>query len=618
MAVRLRQSRSTVRLSSQSLDKFIKTQKNLSKPPPRLWADSQEVHEPTDPGDPGVCTLTLNHPILRRLESCSGVLREFNQVHAQLVVSGLFQHSLVASRVVKKLCSSPSTVSHAIYLFDCFEEPDAFICNTIIRGVVNSNGPHDALNFYYHRMLRRFVLPNHYTFPLLAKVCAEIGIVKFGFELDLFVRNGLIHMYSVCGKLGVARAVFDMSSDLDLVSWNSMIDGYVKNGQVDVAQWLFDEMPERDSFSWNSMIAGYVATGDMETAKELFGKMPSRDVVSWNSMIDGYARTGNISAARECFDWMPFRNIISWNTMLALYVRCKDYHQCLGLFDRMMEDGNANPNEATLVSVLTACAHLGKLDKDCTDVLLLTALLTMYAKCGAIDLARDVFDEMPNKTVVSWNSMIMGYGMHSSGEKALEMFLAMEKNGVRPNDATFICILSVCAHAGMVLEGWWYFNLMRQVYMIEPKVEHYGCMVDLLSRAGLVEDSEELINKMPMNAGPVLWSALLSACRSHSNLELGEIVAKQLIELAPGDIGPYVLLSNIYAAGARWHDVENVRRMMTKRGLQKVAGSSLVESGNLCAEFCEGSGSIHKRNVVYSMLKEMGNQMKLSCSSIEG
>lgn len=541
--------------------------------------------------------------------------------------------------MVKKLCSS-SRVSHAIALFDRFEEPDAFLCNTIVKGLVGLNDPLGALDFYYERMMGRFVSPNNYTFPLLAKVCAEIGsvreggkahgrVLKLGYESDLFVRNALIRMYFVFGRVGDAREVFDESPVSDLVTWNSMVDGYVKNGEVGVAHSIFDVIPERDAFTWNSLIAGYVAVGDVEEARKLFEETPFRDAVSWNSLVDGYARIGDVSCAREFFDRMPIRNVVSWNMMLSLYARSKDYVECLSLFDRMMEGGDAQPDEATLVSILTACAHLGRLDrgkwvhtyimnhrKIVPDVLLSTALLTMYAKCGDMDLAREVFDEMPKRSIVSWNSMIMGYGMHGYGEKALEVFLEMEERGVMPNDATFICILSGCAHAGLVLEGWWYFDLMRRVYMIKPKVEHFGCMVDLLGRAGLLKDSEKLISIIPMDAGPVLWGALLSACRSHSNLELGEIVAKRLIELEPGDIGPYVLLSNIYAEEGRWADVENMRKIMTDKGFRKEAGSSLVVSADFGTDFFQGSGSVHKKSMVYSMLSQMGAQIKLSCRDV--
>uniref|UniRef100_A0A2N9H8A1 Pentacotripeptide-repeat region of PRORP domain-containing protein n=1 Tax=Fagus sylvatica TaxID=28930 RepID=A0A2N9H8A1_FAGSY len=619
--------------SKLSLDNFLKSHKNLSKTPPTLWLDSQ--HEPTEIDNQGFPILKLSHPILQALESCS-TIRHFNQVHTQLIVSSLFQHSLSASRVVKKLCSSSLTVSHAVYVFDCLDEPDAFMCNTIMRSFVNSNDPCSALGFYYGRMVGKWVSPNHYTFPLLVKVCADIGslregekaharVVKFGFESDLFVRNSLIHMYSACGRIGDARMMFDAGPDWDLVSWNTMIDGYVKNGEVGIAHELFDEMNERDVFSWNSMISGYVGIGDMEAAKGLFVRMTTRDVVSWNCMIDGYARIGNVLVARYFFDQMPLQNVVSWNMMLALYVRSKDYNECLRLFDSMIEGGEAKPNEATLVSVLTACANLGSLDRgkwvhSCLknngiepDVLLSTALLTMYVKCGAMDLAKDVFDEMPITNVVSWNSMIMGYGMHGNAEKAIEMFMEMVKRGPTPNDATFVCVLSACTHAGMVLEGWWCFDLMFRVYKIDPKIEHYGCMVDLLARAGMMKDSEELISKMPMESGAALWGALLSACRTHSNSELGEIVAKQLIELEPRDIGPYVLLSNIYAAEGKWDDVEHVRKMMKEKGLQKAAGSSLVQLGEFKSESFVENGSVHRKRMVYSMLSEMGAQMKLTC-----
>ncbi|GAV62336.1 PPR domain-containing protein/PPR_2 domain-containing protein [Cephalotus follicularis] len=622
----------TARLSSMSLDKMINSKKNLAKPSPKLWPND---HQPefADFDDQGLPILSINHPILHTLESCSNIT-DFNQIHAQLIVSGLFQHPLAAGRVVKKLCTCLNSVFLAAFVFDSIEQPDAFLCNTIINGYVNLNDTVGALNFYYERMVAKWVLPNHYTFPLLVKVCAVIGSVregqkahalvfKCGFELDLFVRNSLMHMYSICGRICDAREVFDLGSVLDLVSWNSMIDGYVKNREVGAARKLFDQMPERDIFSWNSMIAGYVEIGDMMAARELFEIMSFSDVFSWNCMIDGYARIGNVSMARELFDRMTVRTVVSWNTMLALYVRYKDYSECLRLFDKMI-GGEARPNDASLVSVLTACAYLGRLDRGKwvhsyiqtnrikSDVLLWTALLTMYAKCGAIDLARYIFDEMPNKNVVSWNSMIMGYGMHGHGEKALELFLEMDKRGPMPNDATFVCVLSACTHAGMVLEGWWYFDLMRRVFKVEPKVEHYGCMVDLLGRAGLMKDSEELIRKIPIEAGPASWGALLSACRTHSNSELGEMVAKRLTELEPVDIGPYVLLSNIYAAEGKWDDVDNVRKMMKEKRIQKVAGSSLIHLEELKSESSmENSGSLHRRSMLYSMLSEMGMRMKL-------
>ncbi|WJX94855.1 hypothetical protein P8452_76231 [Trifolium repens] len=538
--------------------------------------------------------------VLSTLESCDGI-KQFNQVHTQIIVHGLFQHSLVSSRAIKKLCSHPRTTPRATLLFDHLHHPDAFLCNTIIRSYLRSSNFSAAFSFYYDKMIVRWIPPNHYTFPLILKLCIDNGclregekgharVVKFGFGSDLFVLNSLIRMYSIFGRIDDARLLFDASYVLDLVSCATMIDGYVKNGEIGVARKLFDEMSVRDVFSWNCMIAGYVAVGDLKTANELFEIMPDRDVVSWNCMIDGCVRVRNVSLALEFFNRMGgvIRNVVSWNSLLALHVRVKNFGECLRMFERMMESGEAMPNEATLVSVLTACANLGKLSLGLwvhsyiksnnikLDVLLETCLLTMYAKCGAMDLARDVFVEMPVKNIVSWNSMIMGYGLHGNGDKALEMFAEMEKAGQKPNDTTFVCVLSACTHAGMVMEGWWYFDLMRRVYKIEPKVEHYGCMVDLLARAGLVKNSEELIEKVSVKGGSALWGALLSRCRTHLDSELGENIAKRLVELEPLDIGPYLLLSDIYAAQGRWDDVEHVRLMMKEKGLQKEAASSLV------------------------------------------
>ncbi|GAB4857750.1 hypothetical protein Ancab_015658 [Ancistrocladus abbreviatus] len=635
MAVGFKLSKPPTPLSSLSLQKFLKSQKNLSKSPPKLWTDLQFRSQDDDFNDNGMPTLNLNHPILRTLDSCT-TLAQFNQVHTQLIVFGLFQHPLAASRVIKKLCSLPCRLDLAVSLFEKLEEPDAFMCNTIVRSFVNLGDPKRALLFYYQFMIGRCIKPNHYTFPLLVKVCGDIAsvsegakthsrAVKSGFEFDLFVRNSLIHMYAVCGRVEDARKVFDGDSVSDLVTWNTMIDGYGKNGQVTLARHLFDEMYDRDLFTWNSMIAGHAGIGEMEAAWDLFETMPRRDVVSWNCMIDGYARMGDVEVASAFFESMPAQNVVSWNTILALFVRCKKYTECLELFDQLIQGGEATPDEATLVSVLTACAYLGRLDKGKwvhsymktnrriePDVLLLTALLTMYVKCGDMDMAKDVFDNMPEKSVVSWNSMIMGYGTHGLGGKALEMFLDMEKSGQLPNDATFTCVLAACAHAGMVLEGWWYFDVMLRVYKVEPKVEHYGCMVDLLSRAGFMKDSEELIQQMPMEAGSALWGALLSACRTHSNSQLGEIVGKRLIEQEPEDIGPYVLLSNIYATEGRWDDVENVRRLMKDRGLQKLAGSSLTHFGEIASKTSLEVGMVHRKTMIYSMLREMGAHIKLS------
>uniref|UniRef100_A0ACD5XX17 Uncharacterized protein n=1 Tax=Avena sativa TaxID=4498 RepID=A0ACD5XX17_AVESA len=324
---------------------------------------------------------------------------------------------------------------------------------------------------------------------------------------------------------------------------------------------------------------------------------------------------------------MPRRSAVSWNVILALHARLKDWRECLRLFDAMVATGGsgAKPDEKTFVSVLTACVSLGDLergkwvhglvrkrwDRLSPDVLLLTALLTMYAKCGVMETAREIFDSMSERSVPSWNSMIIGYGLHGQSEKALELFREMEKTGPRPNETTFVCVLSSCAHGGLVLEGWRCFDRMVRSYGIEPKAEHLGCVMDLLGRAGILNDSENLVQNLQQGKAPSLavWSTMISASRTLNNSKLGEFVGKKLIEMKPAEVGPYVFLSNVYAAEGQWDDVEKVRVMMKENGVEKDVGLSLV--GSTGPEAClasEDGVSVGQDDVILSML---GVQLKL-------
>ncbi|KAL6606358.1 hypothetical protein ACP70R_042011 [Stipagrostis hirtigluma subsp. patula] len=429
---------------------------------------------------------------------------------------------------------------------------------------------------------------------------------------DTVTWNTLLRACLRLGLLPAARRLFDEMPERDVVSYNSMLAGYAEHGDMVGARGLFDEMPERDVVTWNSMLAGYARRGEMESARKVFDEMPVRDVVTWNSMLDGYAQAGDVTMARLVFDGMPRRSTVSWNVILALYAKVKDWPECLRLFDAMMAVGDNVPNEKTFVSVLTACGNLGDLERGkwvhglvrerweglVPDVLLLTALLTMYAKCGVMETAREIFDSMSEKSVPSWNSMIIGYGLHGHSEKALELFLEMEKTGPQPNETTFICMLSSCAHGGLVLEGWWCFDRMVRFYNIEPKAEHFGCMMDLLGRAGLLKDSENLVKNVQGKVSPALWGTLVSASRTQNSSKLGEFVGKKLIEMKPTEVGLYVLLSNIYAAEGRWDDVEKVRLMMKEKGVEKDVGLSLVGSSELEHQPVIEDGVSSQRNAV--------------------
>ncbi|CAN0908276.1 Pentatricopeptide repeat-containing protein At3g29230 [Linum grandiflorum] len=617
--------------SSLYLDKFIKSQRNISKPSPRLFPADHPNTQSLRQTVPSSTVLDVSHYLLQKLDQSCPRIQHFHQIHSQLLLRGLFQHPLLAGRCIKKLCTDLNSIGYCVYLYGYIDEPDAFMCNTIMRGFLDSCNAFGALTFYYEGMVGKCVLPNHYTIPLVAKVCCEVGSVvegwkaharvfKLGFESDLFVKNAFIRLYSVCGGTKDACDLFDSGYVLDLVSWNSMIDGYVKNGQVGVARELFDEMSERDVFSWNSMISGYVAVGDMDAARGLFDRMPCRDVVSWNCMIEGYARVKNVDLARAFFIEMPSRNAVSWNIMLALYLRRKDYGECLKLFDKMVEL-EVKPNEASLVSILIASANFRKLERGKwvhsyirdngiePDVLLSTALLTMYVKCGVMDTAREIFDQMPAKSVVSWNCMIMGYGMHVQGERALEIFLEMERAGYVPNSATFVSILSACSRSKLIVEGWWYFRIMLQRYKIRPTGKHQGCMVDLLSRAGLMDQAEELVKNKHTEGDPNFLRATHFNCSRYVILELGEMIAKQQINSYPEDITPYLLLLFINIVERKWDHIDNVRYLIIEKfGKQDCPNHQLGEFG---FDVSLGKCSLHKKSMAYSMLDEISACIRL-------
>lgn len=418
-----------------------------------------------------------------------------------------------------------------------------------------------------------------------------------------------------------AREVFDRIASRDLVTWNSMIDGYARSGQMDVARRLFDQMPERDLFSWTSLINGYSKCGEATVAREIFEQMPERNVVSCNAMIDGYMKNGDFEFARELFDRMPVKNVVSWNTLITGFDKNGHFKEAIAVYDEMLAAGIV-PNMVTLVSVLSAVSGLALLERGRSihsyikqngfrlDGVLGTCLIDMYSKCGSIKSALSVFRQIHRKKLGHWTAMIMGLGMHGMANDAIELFTEMQRVGIRPHSIAFVGVLNACSHAGMVDEGHRYFDLMSKEYGIEPTVEHYGCLVDLLCRVGRLEEVRDVIDRMPMRPNEIIWMSLLSGCRKYGKVELGEFAAKCAIELAPEATGCYVLLSNIYAAAGLWDNVSKLRELMKERGVRKDPGSSMVELGGMVHEFVVGDRSHPQTEEIYNKLNEMGKRLK--------
>uniref|UniRef100_A0A803NIQ5 DYW domain-containing protein n=1 Tax=Cannabis sativa TaxID=3483 RepID=A0A803NIQ5_CANSA len=336
-------------------------------------------------------------------------------------------------------------------------------------------------------------------------------------------------------------------------------------------------------------------------------------------------KNGEIYVAEDLFKRMVRRNIISWTAMISGYTQNGLAERALDVFDKMMEeDSEVKPNWVTIMSVLPACAHSAALERGRkihkfaneiglgSNVSVQTALVAMYAKCGSLVEAHQCFDKIhqQKRNLIAWNTMIMAYASHGHGLESVSTFEDMIRVGVQPDTITFTGLLSGCSHSGLVDLGLKYFYCMTKSYFVEPEVQHYACVVDLLGRAGRLVEANNLINQMPMQAGPSVWGALLAACRKHRNLELAEAAAKKLFVLEPDNSGNFVLLSNMYAEVGMWKEVDNLRAMLKNRGMRKTPGCSWIEINGKAHMFLGGDTSHPQAKEIYMFLKELPEKIK--------
>ncbi|XP_042479209.1 pentatricopeptide repeat-containing protein At5g48910 isoform X1 [Macadamia integrifolia] len=324
----------------------------------------------------------------------------------------------------------------------------------------------------------------------------------------------------------------------------------------------------------------------------------------------------------KVFEGMPEKNIVVWNSKISGYSLKGSPCQAIDIFREMLLL-NVGVDRFTISSVLSACAQLGALElgnwvrqfaenNKIWDVFVGTSLIDMYAKCGFISMAREVFDQMPQRSVATWNVMFSGYASHGQAQNALDLFFEMEKSGARPDSVTFLAILNACAHVGLVEDGNRFFKVMLEHWKIVPKVEHYGCMVDLLGRGGLLREAKELIMTMQIEPNIIVWGALLSACSIHGNVEIGEWAANHVLNLDPTDGGSYVLLSNVYAAAQRFDGVKSVRKLMAEREVWKPPGCSMIEVGGIVHEFVVANRTHPRSEEIYSVLSELSRRLKMA------
>ncbi|XP_057837809.2 pentatricopeptide repeat-containing protein At1g11290, chloroplastic-like [Cryptomeria japonica] len=567
-----------------------------------------------------------------------GVVEQGMDIHQSIKDKEILSDVVVATTLVDMYAKCGS-IEKARELFDRMPQRDVISWNAMIAGYAQNGFIEKALEVYKQMQLAG-VKPNCITFASILPACANLGALEKGMDIhesikdrgilsDVVVATALLDMYAKCGSIDKARELFDRMPERDVISWNAMIAGYAQNGFVEKALETFQQMQlacvKPNSTSFANILPACAKIGAFEQGVDIHRSIMEggflSDIIVGNALVDMYAKCGSIEKAHELFKRMPQRDVISWTAMVAGYAQNGFVEKALETFKQMQLAG-VNPNSTTFASILPACAKMGALEQGMdihqsimvggilSDVVVATALVDMYAKCGSIDKARELFDRMPQRDIIAWNAMIAGYAQNGFCKDALKIFELMKHSGTNPGIVSFACVLYACSHAGLVDEGCMYFNYMSNPYSITATVDHYVCMVDLLARAGYLEDTLNFIIKMPVKPVVIVWMCFLGACRSHMNIGLGVFTATLLFDLDPKNSATYVLLSNIYAELGRWGEVQMVRRLMKDRGIKKIPGCSWIEGHKMVHVFHAGDRSHPQTQEIHEKLEKLALEMK--------
>ncbi|XP_057849286.2 pentatricopeptide repeat-containing protein At3g13880 [Cryptomeria japonica] len=552
------------------------------------------------------------------LSACAklGDLRQGKQIHTHIIRTG-FRSQLFVSNALVDMYAKCGRLEEAHIVFDEASERDGISWNALITGYAQNGHDEETLKLF-GQMQQLGLKPTFFTFGSILKACGDGGIqergkvihayiIKTGFETDVFVGSAIVDMYAKCRAIADALKVFHKMPARNVATYNVIIAGVIQIADIESSPKygedainVFIQMQriamKPNHFTFTSILGACSRLAFLEHGKQVHahiikGKLESNEFVG-SALVDMYAKCGAVEDAWKWFSKMPKLDIVSWTAMISGYVQNGQCEEALEFFCQIIREG-VKPDHLILCTVLSASAILAGQEQGRqihaysiktgyeSLVVIGNSLIDMYSKCGSIDDAGTFFGTMFKRDVVSWSVLISGYAQHGRGKEALQLFAQMQEEGTKPNHITFVGVLSACSHVGLVDEGYRYFNSMIRDHGIEPKVEHCACIVDLLGRAGRMDEAEHFINEMGVESNAVVWRTLLAASRIHGNLDLGKRAAEHIIELEPHTSGTYVLLSNIYASVGRLDDARKVRNMMRDRGLKKQPGLSWIEVNNI-------------------------------------
>lgn len=571
------------------------------------------------------------------INACAG-LEDSNQgrkMHGYLIKLA-YDLDLFSSNSLVDMYAKVGSLEDAIHVFEEIEKPDIISWNAVIAGCVLSEYHHRAIELF-GKMNRSGICPNMYTISSALKACAGMGLLEMGRQLhsclikmdiksDSFLGVGLIDMYSKCELMTDARLVFKSMPEKDLIAWNAVITGHSQNGDDIEAVSLFPLMRKEgvgiNQITLSTVLKSIATLRADHICSQIHAfcvkaGFESDNYVA-NSLIDAYGKCGHIEAANRVFKESPIVDLVAFTSMITAYSQDGQGEDALKLYLEM-QDRDIKPDSFLCSSLLNACANLSAYEQGkqihvhvlkfgfTSDIFAGNSLVNMYAKCGSIDDADRAFAEIPQRGIVSWSAMIGGLAQHGHGKEALQLFHQMLIDGVPPNHITLVSVLCACNHAGLVAEAQHYFKSMKKLFGIEPMPEHYACMIDLLGRAGKLDEAMELMNIMPFQANASVWGALLGAARIHKNVELGQQAAEMLFALEPEKSGTHVLLANIYASAGMWDNVAKMRRLMKDSKVKKEPGMSWIEIKDKIYTFIVGDKSNSRSKEIYAKLDELSD-----------
>ncbi|PRQ26003.1 putative tetratricopeptide-like helical domain, DYW domain-containing protein [Rosa chinensis] len=524
-------------------------------------------------------------------------------------------------------------MDEAARIFNDLDDKDIVSWNTLLSGFVQ-NGLYEEALLLFHDMQRIGHKPDQVSLlnilaasgrlgSLLSGMEAHAYAIKNGFDSDLQVGNTLIDMYAKCCCVNLMGRAFDKMPDKDFISWTTIIAGYAQNNCHIRALKLCQKVQmlglEVDAMMVESILLACESLKCVSLVKEVHGYAMRRglfDLVLQNAVVNVYGQCGYIDYAYRMFKLIESKDVVSWTSMISCYVHNGLANEALELC-HFMKETNVEPDAIALVSILSAAASLSALMKGkeihgfltrkgfILEGSVASSLVDMYARCGNLKNAYNIYNCVRNKSLILWTTMINAYGMHGHGKEAIDFFRRMQNQEIVPDHITFLALLYACSHSGLIDEGKGLFEIMIHEYQLDPWPEHFACMVDLLGRANRLEEAYHFVNSMESQPTAEVWCALLGACRVHSNKGLEEIAAKKILELGTKNPGNYVLVSNIFAARGRWEHVEKVRIKMKVIGLKKNPGCSWIEAGKKVHTFTARDKSHPQSNEIYQKLAQI-------------